>query len=40
MKNQKTFIEMEAEISALKKQLKKVARESKTKEERLNSVIT
>ena len=40
MKNQKTFIEMEAEISALKKQLKNVARESKTKEERLNSVIT
>ena len=39
MKNQKTIIEMEAEISALKKQLKNIARESKTKEERLNSVI-
>lgn len=39
MKKQKTFIEMEAEISALKKQLKNVSRESKSKEERLNTVI-
>ena len=39
MDNNKTIIELEAQISALKKQLKNVAEESKKKEEKLNSQI-
>lgn len=39
MDNQKTIIELEAQISALRKQLKNVAEESKKKEEKLTSQI-
>ena len=39
MDNQHTIIELEAQISALKKQLKNVAEESKKKEEKLTSQI-
>ena len=39
MNNQKTIIELEAQISALKKQLKNIAQESKKKEEKLTSQI-
>ena len=39
MNNQRTIIELEAQISALKKQLKNIAQESKKKEEKLTSEI-
>ena len=39
MDNQKTIIELEAQISALRKQLKNIAEESKKKEEKLTSQI-
>ena len=39
MDNSRTIIELEAQISALKKQLKNVAEESKKKEEKLTSQI-
>ena len=39
MNNGRTIIELEAQISALKRQLKNIAEESKKKEEKLNSQI-
>ena len=39
MNNQRTIIELEAQISALKKQLKNIVQESKKKEEKLTSEI-